>query len=107
MKYRLGIIAVCLVTVVAVIVIQSFPAFAALDDSCTCVDEIDAAETCIAYCGMGGNPEPCLAISLLTPKGACLMGSRCLTQWLLICQSGGTVKYWQYIDCFTQCWRQV
>lgn len=102
MRYKLGIIAVFVFTVIAVCYIQTSPLFAALDNKCTCVDLDDATETCDIYCGY--DDESCLIVYLLTPKGACLSSNQCLTKWYIECRDEANSVYWQHEDCFHQCW---
>jgi hypothetical protein len=80
--------------------IQSSPAFALLDDNCSCINWIDAMETCDIYCDLKNTN--CDGLQCLTPQGSC-QGTKCFSKWKVVCDDLHWSTYWQYTDCSWQC----
>ena len=100
MKKAAMVFLVLLFTGGMIFLIQSSPAFALLNDDCSCVDYVDAVDACHLWCSMGDST--CAANYLLTPWGNC-EGTQCMTRWKVICEDGDQATYWQYTDCESQC----
>jgi hypothetical protein len=103
MKFKFQCILVLGAALAVIFFIQSLPAFALLDDTCTCISSQEAKEDCEFLCSLEGSE--CLFCYLLTPKGSCYYES-CETMWQWWCANTNRYNYFQGISCPSQCgWR--